>query len=93
MKLTREQFDTLLDGHIQRVIDNMDMKVLMQVVYDSIKESFLDGSGNLDKFSESSLICDIMNHEGGDSDSAYEFMVGAGIPDDVADALIQEEMS
>lgn len=43
------------------------------------------GQGNTD---QDMLICDILTAEGGDSDSAYEFMVGAGIDPDVAEELL-----
>lgn len=44
------------------------------------------GQGNPD---QDMLICDILTAEGEDSDSAFEFMVGAGIDLDVAEELLR----
>jgi hypothetical protein len=90
MKLTEEQFRTIAQGHVQRVVDNMDIKTLMQIVYDNMLEYFTTECECRENV-QSELLEDIFNHEGGDEDSVYEFLVGTGVvSDDEADRLVSE---
>lgn len=80
MTLTNTQIRSLAADHAWRVVDSMDTRTLMQYAADKIAESF-DAQQAL-------LIDDIVNHEGGDLDAASEFMIGAGIPADDVDELL-----
>lgn len=87
MKLTENQFKEVAKGHVQRVVDNMDTKTLMQIVYDNLYEYFT-GECECRESAENELMQDIMNHEG-DSDSVHEFLVGTGeISNDKAEEIV-----
>lgn len=82
MTLTNTQIRSLAADHAWRVVDSMDTRTLMRYAAESIAESFdLDVNG---------LVDDIVNHEGGDLESAWEFMSGSGIPDEELKELLPE---
>ncbi len=86
MKLTEEQFRTIADGHVQRVVDGMDTTTLMQIVYDNMLEYYTR--------EQDGLLEDMVNHEGGDTDSLREFLVETGaVSDDEAEQLISDFMA
>lgn len=89
MKLTKEQFQTIVEDHVQRVVDEMNTKTMMQIVYDNMVEHF----GDVDSPQES-LLEDILNHECDDTDSVHEFLVGTGaVSEDEAEQLITDFMA
>lgn len=91
MKLTTEQLNNIMDGHIWRVVDNMDMKTLCQFAYDSIRASFLDENLSVHENTQKELLEDIFTYEGGDGDSVHEFLVGTGeVTNDEAEAVVDD---
>lgn len=81
MALTNSQIRSLAHDHAWRVVDSMDTRTLMQYAADMIADSF--GHDDI------TLIDDIVNHEGGDLVAASEFMIGAGIPADEVNELLE----
>lgn len=81
MALTNDQIHNLIYDHAHRVIDNMDTRTLILYAVDQLVENLR--CGGLDN-----LVQDIIDYEGGDLDSASEFMEGAGIPADEVDQLL-----
>lgn len=87
MALSQEQISALVHDHCFRVVDGWDSDTLMTYAISMMMDSFDKdpGQGNTDL---EALVEDIINHEGGDCDFAYEFLVGAGVNEDEAEALI-----
>ena len=85
--LNQEQIRSLVNDHCCRVVDGWDSDTLMEYAISVMVDSFDKdpGTGVIDM---DMLVEDIINHEGGDCGSAYEFLVGAGVDEDTADALI-----
>jgi hypothetical protein len=89
MQISNLQFSDILSAHCLRVIDGWDKKTLVSFAYDKMMESFTE-YGSLDEILPR-LVEDIINHEGGDLDSASEFLVGCGVDGDIADSLINTQ--
>lgn len=89
MSLSQEQISALVHDHCFRVVDGWDSDTLMAYAISMMVDSFDKdpGQGNTDL---EMLVEDIINHEGGDYDSAYEFLVGAGVDEDTAEELIEQ---
>lgn len=89
MTLTKEQISALVYDHCYRVVDGWDSDSIMAYAISMMMDSFDKdpGQGNTDL---EALVEDIINHEGGDCDSAHEFLVGAGIDEDTAEMLIEQ---
>jgi hypothetical protein len=93
MKLTEEQFRTIAEGHVQRVVDGMDTKTLMHIVYDNMLE-YYTRECECRESSQDGLLEDMVNYECGDTDSVHEFLVGTGaVSDDEAGQLISDFMA
>ena len=87
--LNEDQLNDLLIAHCNRVIENMGHDDLLSYALDKMMESFDKdpGVGNTD---QSMLVEDIIRAEGGDKDSAAEFICGVGVEGDVADRLVED---
>ena len=59
MNLTESQFDQLKDSYAYMIVDDMDMKTLVQFAYDVICE-------NLSEYDDLELADDVANHFGED---------------------------
>jgi hypothetical protein len=57
MTLTDNQLDQLIDNYAERIVDDMDVKCLMQFVYDTIVEN-LRGKDEEDVLNEISYVYD-----------------------------------
>ena len=57
MTLTSQQLDQLIDNYAERIVDDMDVKCLMQFVYDTIVEN-LRGKDEEDVLNEISYVYD-----------------------------------
>ena len=57
MTLTDNQLDQLIDNYAERIVDEMDVKCLMQFVYDTIVEN-LRGKDEEEVLSEISYVYD-----------------------------------
>lgn len=93
MKLSATDLHTLIHDHCQRVIDNMNHDDLIAYAKDQMVSSFIYGGYVRNDNVQEDLLNDMMLHEEGDSDSVYEFMVGAGIDEDLAEQVINQFMS
>jgi hypothetical protein len=87
--LNENEINELLVAHCGRVIDNMSLDDLYSYAHDKMMESFDKdlGQGNTNV---AMLVADIIRAEGGDKDSASEFICGCGIEGDIADGLVKE---
>jgi hypothetical protein len=93
MKLNQDQFDALVEAHVRRVVDNMDMKTMERLVYDTIAATYVDSTGNMDEYSQSAIVEDILNHEGWDTDEAFRFISDVNcMPDSDAEKLLREHL-
>jgi len=57
MTLTDTQLDQLIDNYAERIVDEMDLKCLIQFVYDTIVEN-LQGKSEEDVLNEISYVYD-----------------------------------
>ena len=57
MTLTSQQLDQLVENYAERIVDEMDVKCLMQFVYDTLVES-LAGKSEEDVLNEISYVYD-----------------------------------
>ena len=57
MTLTSQQLDQLIENYAERIVDEMDVKCLMQFVYDTLVES-LAGKSEEDVLNEISYVYD-----------------------------------
>ncbi len=57
MTLTTQQLDQLVENYAERIVDEMDLKCLMQFVYDTLVES-LAGKSEEDVLNEISYVYD-----------------------------------
>ena len=57
MTLTSQQLDQLIDNYAERIVDEMDVKCLMQFVFDTIVEN-LRGKDEEDVLTEISYVYD-----------------------------------
>ncbi len=57
MTLTSQQLDQLIDNYAERIVDDMDVKCLMQFVFDTIVEN-LRGKDEEDVLNEISYVYD-----------------------------------
>jgi len=57
MTLTSQQLDQLIDNYAERIVDDMDVKCLMQFVFDTIVEN-LRGKDEEDVLTEISYVYD-----------------------------------
>lgn len=89
MSLTPEQTRNLLFAHCYRVVNDMDADSLFDYAVRVMAESFDQNPGTGDT-DVPFLISDIMTAEGGDADSAYEFIAEALDPE-TADELMATE--
>jgi hypothetical protein len=55
--LTSDQLDQLIDNYAERIVDEMDVKCLMQFVYDTIVEN-MAGKSEEDVLNEISYVYD-----------------------------------
>jgi 4-aminobutyrate aminotransferase-like enzyme len=87
--LNEYQINDLLISHCNRVIENMNHDDLLAYAHKKMMESFDKdpGQGNTDV---AMLIADIIRAEGGDKDSASEFICGCRIDGEIADRLVDE---
>ena len=81
MALTNTQIRALARDHAFRVIDNMDMNTLIEYATDQLADSF---DIDIDYIAQ-----DIVDYEGGDLDSASEFLIGAGLTNEEADDVLE----
>lgn len=93
MKLSYETLGNLANDHCQRVIDNMSHEELIKYAKDQMVASFFFCGYIANENVQSDLLNDMVLQENGDTDSVYEFMVGAGVDGDDADKIINEFMS
>lgn len=82
MALTNTQIRSLASHYAWRVVDSMDTRTLMQYAAGMIADS-------LDLAPAEALIDGIVDHEGGDLVATAEFMIGAGIPADEVNELLE----
>ena len=75
------QIRALARDHAFRVIDNMDMGTLIEYATDQLADSF---DIDIDYIAQ-----DIVDYEGGDLDSASEFLIGAGLTNEEADDVLE----
>jgi hypothetical protein len=93
MKLNQDQFDALLEAHVRRIVDEMDMTAMVQLVYDTIAAVYVDDTGNMDEYSQPAIVEDILNHEGWDIDEAFRFISDVNcMPDSDAEKLLREHL-
>lgn len=81
MALTNTQIRALARDHAFRVIDNMDMNTLIEYATGQLADSF---DVDIDYLAQ-----DIIDYEGGDLDSASEFMIGAGLTNEEVDEALR----
>ena len=92
MILTSDQIHSLVESHARRVVANMGIDELRAYAIEKTISEFFDYTGNIDIHTEETIFYDMLEQESGDTDSVFEFMVGDGIPEDVADKVIQHYM-
>ena len=93
MILTSDQLHSLIDSHSRRIVQQMSIDELRAYAVEKTISEFLDYTGNIEKYTEDTVFNDMLEQENGDTDSVYEFMVGDGIPEDLADKVIQHYMA
>ena len=87
MTLTSEQVDNLLTDHCYRVLNNMNHDDLLNCAMQMMKESF-DVNPGMGDTDVDMLMRDIFIAEDDDEDSVYEFLIGSGIEDEIAEGLV-----
>ena len=92
MILTSDQIHSLAEFHARRVVANMGIGELRAYAIEKTISEFFDYTGNIDIHTEESIFNDMLKQEFGDTDSVFELMIGDGIPEDVADKVIQHYM-
>ena len=92
MILTSDQIHSLVESHARRVVANMGIDELRAYAIEKTISEFFDYTGNIDIHTEESIFNDMLKQEFGDTDSVFELMIGDGIPEDVADKVIQHYM-
>ena len=65
--LSSQQYRDLLDAYANRLVDNMDIKDLMQFAYDTIQD-------NLKQCSDEELLGEVYSYVGNDSTEMYEWV-------------------
>lgn len=93
MILSSDQLHSLIESHSRRIVQQMSIDELRAYAVEKTIAEFLDYTGNIDKYTEDTIFNDMLEQENGDTDSVYEFMVGDGIPEDLADKMIQHYMA
>jgi hypothetical protein len=86
--LCTEELFNLAEGHVDRVIEAMGIDELKSYAKQMMKDTYFDSKGNIDRYTQSALLDDMLSQEDGDVDSLFEFMVGAGIQEDRAQKAI-----